>query len=254
MAGVLNLTGSLTVRTVGGVVAEARALLNDPAPSSGGSYSGTIVGAGRTLGALLLEVRGLINDTGTPARYVDADLYTYLTDALLTARRFRPDLFVNGNAGGLPVYTTGSASVLFPMDESLYPAFVTFVAATAEMRDDTWVQEGKGPQLLEGFMKNLLHAPYRYDDVRLYAYVSDALTAARGLRPDLFLAAGLLRTGLPAYSPTADSATPFPLDERYYMSVVSYVVGTAMARDAELKPEGPAATYLGLFASGLSKS
>lgn len=253
MAGVANLVGTLTVRTVGGVVAEARALLNDPAPSTGSSLSGTTVGAGRTLGALVLEVRGLVNDTTAPLRYSDADLYTYLTDALLAARRFRPDLFVTGFSGGLPVYTPANATLPFPLDEALYPAFVTFVAATTEMRDDTFVTEGKGAALLDGFVKNLLHAPFRYADARLYAYVSDALAEARRLRPDMFLGSGLLRIGLPVYAPT-DSAAPFPIDERYYMSVVSYVVGMALARDSELKADSPAAVYMGVFTSGLTKS
>lgn len=243
----VNLTGTLTTRTVGGVVAAARVLLNDPEPSTGSSLSGTNVAAGRTLGSAIVEVRGLINDITAPFRYPDTDLYTYMTDAFLMMRRLRPDLFISPVV--VPIYTPSNSSTLFPVAEEYYPTVVSYVSALAEWRDDTSTTDGKTSALLEGFNKSLLARPFRHDDADLYHSVSNALAETRRLRPDMFLGAGL-RIALPVYT-AADSATPFPVDDRYYLSYVYYVVGDALSADGSLMKDTEPATYLQLFVSGV---
>jgi len=260
MSATLNLTGLPTTRTIGGVVAEARVLLSDIEPDTsatpGSSWSGTMVAPGHTLGALVLEVRGLIADVidvvDGSLRYADADLYLYVSDALSVIRRTRPDLFFNLPSGGVPVYTAANAATPFPITDGFWPAVVSFVAATAEMRDDTWAQAGKGPTLLKEFAAGLPTPPWRYSDAMLYAYASDALVHARRLRPDMFLGYGLRGMVLPAYQPVTDALTLFPLDDRYYPSFVLYVVGMALARNSELKPEVGASLYLTMFDQQLS--
>lgn len=253
----LNLTGLTATRTIGDVITGARGLLNDTEPDTSGvagsSWSGTRVVSGRTLGALVAEVRGLISDvidvTDGAFRYSDADLYMYVSDALATLRSERPDVFFN-LSGGIPVYTALDAAVRFPVQDGFWPAVLFYAAATAEMRDDTWAQSGKGPALLKSFADGILLPPYRHADVDLYQYASDALAEARRLRPDMFLGFGLRGRALPAYTP-ADAATLFPLDERYYTAFVSYVAGMAKASDTDLKADSPAALYLTSFAAAL---
>lgn len=283
MVGTLNLVGSLTLRTVGGVVAEARAMLNDPAPSTGVSYSGTAVTrtlgmlvadvrtlladrsapsvanntrtlgmlaleirslladpapstgtsfsgtdvGGRTLGMCVSEVRGQLNDTVVPYRVSDADLYIYLNDALLQARRFRPDLFVMGFTGGLPLYLPANAGLPFPVAEEYFPAFVQYVVASAETRNDTYVTEGKATLMAQGFVNNLLRAPYRHSDEAIYRYISGTLLTLRRVRSDLFVAGSTM----PAEYTPASIGVLFPVVEEIYPAVVQNCVGLAKERD-----------------------
>lgn len=217
-------------RTLGELVHEARVMLNDPTPSLavGASVTMSATATLYTLGAAITEARAILNDTDPAAyRYPDADLYTYLNNALVTARRFRPDLFERGGTAALPVYAAADAATLFPLDEGFFPAFVQYVAGAAETRDDTTAQEQEAQLFAQGFMANLQSLPHRYSDTQLYAWVSHAVDLARTYRPDLFH--GRMALAWPTYTP-ADAGTAFPMDERYFRSTVDFVVGRARRR------------------------
>lgn len=238
-------------RTVGDIISDARALLADLAPSTNGpSYSGTT--AVRTVGMCVAEARTLINDTVAPYRYRERDLYTYFGTAILQVRRFRPDLFITG-VSALPVYAVTDAELPFPVMETMYPAVVQSIVATAEMRDDTWTEDGKGRALLEGVLNSLQQPPFRYSDAALYGHLNAAVAEARRLRPDLFLGSSLgLRGGLPSFAADG-AATPFPVAERYAAPFVAFVVGRAKARQNE--PQDPkVASYAQAFAVQLMQA
>ena len=220
-----SLSGTATGRTVGGLVHEVRLLLNDPQDSTGPSLSGTTVV--RTVGSIVAKARGFLNDTVPAYRYSDADLYGYVSDALLQVRRFRPDLFTSGVLDALPAYLPTDAAQPFPVAEEYQPAFIQYVVASAELRDDPFTVDAKVSTLLEGFLKGLERSPFRYSDAQLYSYVSDALLQARRLRPDLFVAGG---DNLPSYTP-ASAGVAFPVFEVLYPCFVQYVMGMAMARN-----------------------
>jgi hypothetical protein len=227
-----------TTRTFGSVIAEIRAALRDPTPSGTGStYSGTATTL--TLGAIITSARGFLNDPASPYRYPDADLYSYISDALRLTRRFRPDLFETGGTSALPVYTPANASTPFPVDEGYYTAFVQYVVAAAETRDDTTAQEGESSQLAQSFMAILSAPPYRYSEAFFYIYINEALLTMRRLRPDLFEFAG--SQPLPVYTHVTHTNTPFPVDETFIPATVQYVTGMALLRDATDKADKAAA-------------
>ena len=92
-------------------------------------------------------------------------------------------------------------------------------------------------------------APYRYSDTDLAGYVSEALTEARRVRPDLFL--GSLRSAIPIYT-SADLAVAIPLPDSYFSQIVNYVAGRTDLREDQFAQDGRAMTLITSFGISLT--
>lgn len=90
--------------------------------------------------------------------------------------------------------------------------------------------------------------PYRVPDAQMAGYVSEALSEARRLRPDLFLAT--LRDTIPLYT-AADLATSIPLPDMVFPQVVNYVAGRTDLREDTFAQDGRAITLLQAFGVAL---
>lgn len=99
-----------------------------------------------------------VTPTDGATRYSDADLIAAFNDALLQARAKRPDLFLDmGLRNAVPQYTMPTDStVLFPLDPTVYPAFLYYVVGRSELREDTFTQDGRAVTLLNKFASQLL--------------------------------------------------------------------------------------------------
>lgn len=112
---------------------------------------------GFTYAQLIAQARVLLQDQAQPYRYLDAELYMNLSEALGEARRLRPDLFLAYGLDAAPlVLTPANAQNTFPLDWRFYPAFVDFVTGRGETRDDTYTDDGRAAQLLARFVQRLM--------------------------------------------------------------------------------------------------
>lgn len=91
--------------------------------------------------------------------------------------------------------------------------------------------------------------PYRYLTSDLAGYVSEAVSEARRVRPDLFILT--LRDPTPIYT-EASLATEVPLPDSYFSQVVNFVAGRADLRDDEFANDGRAATLIQAFGIALT--
>lgn len=114
-----------------------------------------------TIGGLLLEARGILNDvtpTNGTTRYSDTDLVNAFNDALMQARMKRPDLFLDmGLRNPVPQYAMpGDATTAFPLDSQVYPAFMYYICGRSELREDTFTDDKRAQMLLERFVGQLM--------------------------------------------------------------------------------------------------
>ena len=90
--------------------------------------------------------------------------------------------------------------------------------------------------------------PYRVSNDNMAGYVSEALSEARRLRPDLFLTT--LRDPIPLYT-AANLATVIPLPDMVFPQVVNYVAGRTDLREDTFAQDGRAITLLQAFGLAL---
>lgn len=113
-----------------------------------------------TIGGLLTEARGILNDTvASPSyRYSDTDLVNAFNDALLQARAKRPDVFLAmGLRNAVPQYAMpADSTTTFPLDPMFYPAFLYYIVGRSEMREDTFSDDSRAVQLSNKFVSQLL--------------------------------------------------------------------------------------------------
>jgi hypothetical protein len=117
--------------------------------------------SGYTIGGLLIEARGILNDvvpTSGSTRYSDADLINAFNDALHQARAKRPDAFLDiGLRMPLPIYEMpDDANTIFPISGAFYPAFVYYVTGRSELREDTFSDNSRAVTLMNKFVSQLL--------------------------------------------------------------------------------------------------
>lgn len=191
-----------------------------------------------------------------PYRYTDDFLYSQVDDALLYARRFRPDLFVDPSASAVPRYTAEKdAATLFPVAEYYVPLVKEYVVGQAKLRNQAYTTDEKpapdAEAIQKDFLTGLAAGPFRYSDAFLYGFATEAMTEARRVRPDLFL--GWLRKPLPVFEPTTDADTPFPISDKYYAGYVSYMVGRAMQRDGDVGKDSNSAAYVANYLTQLAR-
>jgi hypothetical protein len=86
--------------------------------------------------------------------------------------------------------------------------------------------------------------PYRVSNDQMAMYVSEAISEARRLRPDLFLTT--LRNSIPLYT-SANMATVIPLPDMVFPQVVNYVAGRTDLREDTFSQDGRAVVLMQAF-------
>jgi hypothetical protein len=114
-----------------------------------------------TIGRMLLDARAILNDvvpiTGS-MRYSDEDLIQAFNSALAEVRAKRPDAFL---AMGLRIdvprfVMPADTTELFPLDQIFYPLCVNYIVGKSELREDEFAAEGRAVALLNKFVTGLL--------------------------------------------------------------------------------------------------
>lgn len=106
-----------------------------------------------TVADYVREARTLLQDTVATYRYSDAELLSALNMAVQTARRLRPDLFIDVDT--LP-YFTAVDSTEFDMDQQYRLPFVYFMVGHAQMRDEEDTQDARAAAFIGKFTQQLL--------------------------------------------------------------------------------------------------
>jgi hypothetical protein len=99
------------------------------------------------------EARRLLQDQTSPYRYPDDDLVSALNLGILTARRLRPDLFLN--VSPLPSFSAVDTTV-FTMDEQYRVAFIYFIVGHAQLRDEEDTQDNRAAAFIGKFTTQLV--------------------------------------------------------------------------------------------------
>lgn len=111
-----------------------------------------------TLQDIIDDARVLLNDKNDEAmgfipRYTESQLLRYAKQAIMEARRIRPDLFIENLSDTFTDLTLTSA---FPMPEEYEIVVVDFVVGRAEFRDDEFTNDGRAAALMQRFKQHLL--------------------------------------------------------------------------------------------------
>lgn len=104
-----------------------------------------------TVQQCLDDARIPLNDTDKD-RYTDDVLLKYFNDAVLMARKLRPDLFL-GQWSALPSNLVGTDA--FPVDEIYFPLFCDYVTGRAETIDDENVENTRAATFIQNFLMGL---------------------------------------------------------------------------------------------------
>jgi hypothetical protein len=120
----------------------------------------------RTFGSLVAEVRTLIQDklptSGSALRYSDEELFESINGAMAEVRTKRPDLFLRAFGKTslrqpFPYYSAAAdLTTPFPLDTSVYNAFVYYVTGRQELREDTFSEDSRAVTLMNKFTSQLL--------------------------------------------------------------------------------------------------
>ncbi len=272
-----NLVGGMTFQTVGGAVLAARQILNDTTPTTGPTVGGDLSGtlSTNTLGGMLTAIRDRLNDSRpvtlttaagvTPAvvSTVSATPISYtLGDVAIQARRLLNDAVSvdveNGNLSGmdsglLMSDLVGDVRMMLgdPSQGTFKPAAGSSAVATVAGTNPGAFTVGGAVVDARSILNDTMQTAYRYSDVDLYAYFTDAHMMMRRTRPDLFVTD---TDGFVAQFSPGDAPTPFPMMLEYYPAYVAFIAGRAQARDDtsadEVKAEAYAATFANVVMRG----
>lgn len=115
----------------------------------------------RTIGGLLSEARTLLNDkVGTNPAYRNStdELLEALNGAFAEARAKRPDLFLGtlGLRTTLPLYTSDDLDEEWPLPDTVYPTFLNYVVGRTSLRDDTSANDSRAVVMMNRFVNQLL--------------------------------------------------------------------------------------------------
>jgi hypothetical protein len=102
------------------------------------------------------EARVLLQDKVPTYRYADAELISALNLAIMTARRNRPDLFME--VVSIPNFTTAdiTAGTAFAMDVQYRVAFLFFMVGFAQLRDEEDTQDARAAAFIVKFTQQLM--------------------------------------------------------------------------------------------------
>lgn len=111
-----------------------------------------------TFQQILDDARVVLNDQLDPSgsndpRYTEAQLMLYARQALVEARRIRPDLFLSNLTGDFPAY---AATDNVPVPEAYVVPLIDYVISRAEMRDDEFAVDGRAATLFQKFKSGLM--------------------------------------------------------------------------------------------------
>jgi hypothetical protein len=115
----------------------------------------------RTVGGLIGEARVLLNDvipiSGLP-RYEDSELVMALNDAVVQTRSKRPDAFLRyGLRLAVPVYSLPADEITeLPIEDQFYPPILAYVVGRSELTEDTFATDGRAVTLMNRFVSQLL--------------------------------------------------------------------------------------------------
>lgn len=106
-----------------------------------------------TVADYVREARTLLQDQVPTYRYSDAELLSALNMGVLTARRLRPDLFIDVDP--LP-YFTAVDTTEFDMDEQYRLPFVYYMVGHAQLRDEEDTQDQRASAFIGKFTQQML--------------------------------------------------------------------------------------------------
>lgn len=110
-----------------------------------------------TFKQIIDDARVLLNDEvlfeDTTPRYTEAQLLRFAQQALVDARRIRPDLFLANLTGAFPTYT---ADQTVPIPDEYFVPLVDYVVSRAELREDEFAMDGRASGLFQKFKAGLL--------------------------------------------------------------------------------------------------
>lgn len=123
----------------------------------------------KSIDDVLSDVRVVLNDTGlggSPYRYSNAVLISYLNTALRELYRLRPDAFIgNFTQGVLSINTMNTyeeadlgltPATPLPVDDRLFGSpLAYYIAGRAELADDEFADDGRAMTLLQAFRAQL---------------------------------------------------------------------------------------------------
>ena len=86
------------------------------------------------------------------------EMFEAINGMMAEVRTKRPDLFLPmGLRKPMPFYTSATdMNTPFPLDTSCYSAFVYYLVGRAEMREDTWSDDGRATAMMNKAVAQLL--------------------------------------------------------------------------------------------------
>jgi hypothetical protein len=117
---------------------------------------------GRTFATLIGEARTMLQDkigtSGGALRYTDDEMFEAINSMLAEVRTKRPDLFLPlGLRQPLAFYTAAQdMGTAFPLDTSVYSAFVYYLVGRAELREDTFSDDSRAVSMMNKAVSQLL--------------------------------------------------------------------------------------------------
>lgn len=110
-----------------------------------------------TLGNVVATVRGILQDQRAPYRYPDAELAGYVSEALLEARRVRPDIYIEDPLGEVPAYTQQDVvdNVVVELPAKYGTPLANYTAGRANLRDDAFSADSRAALLMTSFLSAL---------------------------------------------------------------------------------------------------
>jgi hypothetical protein len=115
-----------------------------------------------TFGELIEEARTILQDklptSGGVLRYSDQELFECINSFMTEVRTKRPDLFLPlGLRVGWPYYNYASdMDTAFPLHLSVWSAFVYYLVGRSELREDTFSEDSRAVSMLNKAVSQLL--------------------------------------------------------------------------------------------------
>lgn len=107
-----------------------------------------------TVATLVAQARVLLQDRIEPYRYADSEMLDGLNNAVMEARKLRPDFFLT-NSSSLPSYTVVDSTTLSAIDPMYRTAFLYYVIGYVQLRDDEDTQDNRAVGFLNKFIAQL---------------------------------------------------------------------------------------------------
>jgi len=108
------------------------------------------------------EVRTLLQDklptSGGVLRYSNDEFFECINSFMYEVRAKRPDVFIPwGLRNPVPAFSaTEDMTTEFPLDTSIWSAFVYYLVGRTELREDTWSDDGRATAMMNKAISQLL--------------------------------------------------------------------------------------------------